>query len=419
MSLNMIVDTIFVGVWIGPLAIAAITVVMPITFLIASIGMAIGVGGGSMISRALGAGNREHAHHTFGNQIFMALVLVVVFAIVGIFFMDFILKLFGAKGNVFDPSAEYFIWVLPSIPFLAWCMLSNNVIRAEGNAKAAMGIMLISAISNIILDPIFIKVLDLGIAGAAMATAISYVLAALYALWYFVLGPSELVVKLKHLRLKRTIVREINALGVVTLARQGVASILAIALNNILIQYGGEIYLAVWGVINRMMMFTHFPIFGLTQGMLPIIGYNYGAKQYRRVIETLNKAMLYGTVIAGFIYLLLYTFRHEIVSVFGDDPQVLSLTPPALILVFIGTPIMAIQLMGAAYFQAIGKAIPALLLTLTRQAFFLIPFILIFPYYWGIDGVWWAFPASDVISTTVTYIAVKIELGRLGKVNGD
>ncbi len=409
MSINILVDTIFVGQWIGSLAIAAVTVVLPITFLISSLGMAIGIGGSSIISRALGAREKEKAMQTFGNQIMMTLSLALLFVIVGFVYCDEILLLFGANGEIMKPAKEFFIPVLFGVPFLALCMMGNNVIRAEGKAKFAMMAMIIPAFGNIFLDIIFIKFLNMGMFGAALATTISYFMCFVFILWFFI-KKSELKPGLHYFKFISTIVREISSLGLVTFSRQGVVSVLAIIINHTLFMYGGEHSVVIYGIISRMLMFALFPILGITHGFLPIAGYNYGAEKYNRVKETIAISIKYSALLATFIFLLILIFAKPIVSVFTTDVAVIEATPNALRWVFAATPIIALQLIGAAYFQAAGKAIPALLLTLSKQGFFLIPLVLILPNYFGIFGVWVAFPIADVLSTIVTAYFLRREM---------
>lgn len=409
MSLNILVDTIFVGQWIGSLAIAAVTVVLPITFLISSLGMAIGIGGSSIISRALGSKDKEKAYRTFGNQIMMTMVLALIFVVIGFLFSDEILLLFGANGAIMKPAKEFFIPVLVGVPFLALCMMGNNVIRAEGKAKFAMTAMIIPAFGNIILDIIFIKFLDMGMFGAALATTISYIMCFVFILWFFI-KKSELKPSIHHYKVDYSIVKEISSLGLVTFSRQGVVSILAIIINHTLFTYGGEHSVVVYGIISRMLMFALFPILGITQGFLPIAGYNYGADNYNRVKETISISIKYAATLATFIFILIVIFATSIVSVFTNDADVIAETPNALRWVFAATPIIALQLIGAAYFQAAGKAIPALLLTLSKQGFFLIPLVLILPNYFGIFGVWIAFPIADILSTIITAYFLRKEM---------
>lgn len=409
MSVNILVDTIFVGQWIGSLAIAAVTVVLPITFLISSLGMAIGIGGSSIISRALGAKDKEKAYRTFGNQIMMTMALALFFVTVGFLFSDEILLLFGANGEIMQPAKEFFIPVLIGVPFLALCMMGNNVIRAEGKAKFAMMAMIIPAFGNIFLDIVFIKFLNMGMFGAALATTLSYFMCFVFILWFFI-KKSELKPSLPHYQFDLSIVKEISSLGLVTFSRQGVVSILAIIINHTLFTYGGEHSVVVYGIISRMLMFALFPILGITHGFLPIAGYNYGAENYNRVKETISISIKYAALLATFIFVLILIFAKPIVSVFTNDVDVIAETPDALRWVFAATPIIALQLIGAAYFQAAGKAIPALLLTLTKQGFFLIPLVLILPNYFGIFGVWVAFPIADILSTIITAYFLRREM---------
>jgi len=232
-----------------------------------------------------------------------------------------------------------------------------------------------------------------------------------FILWFFIFK-SELRLQLKHYFIDLKIVSEIGSLGFVTFARQGVVAILSIILNHTLFIYGGEHSVAVYGIISRMLMFALFPILGVTQGFLPVAGYNYGAKNYVRVSESISTSIKWAAGLATVIFIIILIFAEPIVSVFSTDLNIIKETPNALRIVFGASPIIAIQLIGAAYFQAAGKAIPALLLTLTKQGFFLIPLILILPNYYGIFGVWVSFPIADVLATLVTGYFLKREMNR-------
>ena len=410
MSLNMIVDTIFVGQWIGSLAIAAITVVLPIVFLISSLGMGIGIGGSSIISRALGAKAAEKAYLTFGNQIFLTLVLSILFVLVGILFNEPLLLLFGANGDILVPATSYFNVVLYGVPFLAFAMMGNPVIRAEGKPKFAMYAMIIPAISNILLDIVFIKFLGLGMFGAGLATSISYAACGLFIFGFFLSKKSELSILAKNFILSFSIVKEIVQLGGVTVARQGTISVLMIVLNATLFTYGGENAIAVYGIINRVMMFALFPVLGVTQGFLPIAGYNIGAKNNDRVRKVIKMAIIYGSVVASLIFLGIICFPEAIARLFTSDVALIEETPKALLYVFLATPVVTAQLIGSAYFQAAGKALPALALTLLKQGVFLIPLVYILPKFFGLNGVWFSFPVADVLATLVTLLFLKSEV---------
>ena len=410
MSLNMIVDTIFVGQWIGSLAIAAITVVLPIVFLISSLGMGIGIGGSSIISRALGAKAAEKAYLTFGNQIFLTLVLSILFVLVGILFNEPLLLLFGANGDILVPATSYFNVVLYGVPFLAFAMMGNPVIRAEGKPKFAMYAMIIPAISNILLDIVFIKFLGLGMFGAGLATSISYAACGLFIFGFFLSKKSELSILAKNFILSFSIVKEIVQLGGVTVARQGTISVLMIVLNATLFTYGGENAIAVYGIINRVMMFALFPVLGVTQGFLPIAGYNIGAKNNDSVRKVIKMAIIYGSAVASLIFLGIICFPEAIARLFTSDVALIEETPKALLYVFLATPVITAQLIGSAYFQAAGKALPALALTLLKQGVFLIPLVYILPKFFGLNGVWFSFPVADVLATLVTLLFLRSEV---------
>ncbi|WP_028892004.1 MATE family efflux transporter [Tenacibaculum sp. 47A_GOM-205m] len=410
MSINMIVDTIFVGRWIGVLAIAAITVVLPIAFLISSIGMGVGIGGSSIISRALGANKADKAFEVFGNQISLTIVLSVMFVLLGTFFSTPILHLFGANGDIIVPATEYFNVIVWGVPFLAFAMMGNPVIRAVGKPNYAMLTMLFPAVANIFLDVVFIKFMNLGMFGAGLATSISYVVSGLFILWFFISKRTELKIIPKYFKLNFSIVKEIISLGGITVVRQGTISILTIILNYSLFKYGGEISIAIYGIINRVMLFALFPVLGVTQGFLPIAGYNYGANNTKRVKEAIKTSILYGTGIAVLIFIMIMLFPNELVGVFTEDEKLLNLTPNALIIAFLATPVITTQLIGSAYFQAAGKALPALLLTLLKQGIFLIPLVYILPKFYGVNGVWMSFPIADVLSTVLTYAYLKREV---------
>jgi len=410
MSIYSIVDTIYVGRWIGPLAIGAITVVMPISFLISSIGMAIGVGGSSIISRALGSKDRRKALKTFGNMVNTTLHFAIILVILGSMFDESILKIFGGKGEILPLAKDYFRVLLYGIPFLAWAMMSNNVIRAQGKPKVAMLVMVIPAIINIILDPIFIIVLEMGLAGAAWATTISYIVSATYTLIFFLKGNGEISFVLKYFKLDFSLLKEIFSIGSITLARQGSISLLIVVLNQTLFNYAGEIGISVYGIVNRVMMFALFPVIGIVQGFLPIAGYNYGARNALRVRQSINTSIKYALLLAGGILVLILAFSEYVVNAFTTDDVLIKESSFALIFVFLMSPLIAVQMVGAGYFQAIGKALPALLLTLTKQGFFLIPLVLIMPAIFGVQGIWYSFPIADVLSAVVTWIFLQREV---------
>ena len=406
MSLNILIDTIFVGQWIGSIAIAAINVVLPVSFFIAALGMAIGIGGSSIISRSLGSDNIQKARYTFANQITLTILITVSFVFIGLYFIESIIPLFGGKGGIYEPSKIYYTIVLYGVPFLALSMMGNSVIRSEGKPKFAMYALMIPSIGNIVLDIVFIKYLNMGMAGAAWATTGSYVLCFIFIFWFFASDKSELKIKTHHLSLKKPIVKEITSLGSITLARQATVSITYLLMNNILYNYGGEVSVTAYAIVGRMMMFSLFPVYGITQGFLPIAGYNFGAKNFERVKEVIYLAIKYASFFATLVFLFLMIYPEEITKVFTSDVDVIRETPAAMRWVFLATPIIAIQLIGAAYFQGIGKAKTGLILALLRQGILFVPLILILPLFFGEMGAWISFPISDFLATIITGIVL-------------
>ena len=413
MSFYQMVDVFFVSRYAeGEIAIAAITVVLPITFLISSFGMAIGVGGASVVARALGEGNKSKAQKTFGNQIKLTIGIVFFFVLVGYIFQEQLLRIFGANDEIIPYAKKYFNILLIGLPFLGWAMMTNNVIRAEGKPKVAMLTMIIPAISNIVLDYILIYHFKIGIMGAAIATTSGYILSGLYTLWFFVSGRSELKLPPDDLKLDFNIIKEITSIGSITLLRQSMFSILAIVLysqldkwgliayKSTLGQSGGSHAIAIYGLIRGFTLFVAFPIIGIMQGLMPIVSYNYGAKNWQRVKHAVWLAVKWTTAISIILLTIIAVFPQDLIEVFTEDKDLLNHTPRVLRLIFISLPIMGIGFIGGAFFQAIGEPIPALILTLARQGLFMIPLMYILSYFIGLDGVWISMPLGEILAGT-------------------
>lgn len=412
MSIYQIVDVFFVSKFVGSTAIAAVNIVLPITFLISSIGMAVGVGGASIISRALGAGDVTKVSRTFGNQLTLAVGLSLLFVLIGFVFTNPILVLFGANEEILPEARQYFQILLFGLPFLAWAMMSNNVIRAEGKPKVAMLTLVIPAVANMVLDPILIYYLDMGIKGAAYATTAGYMSSGLYTLWFFLRGKSEVQFERQYLSIDLPIVRELSSIGSVTLVRQGSFSLLAIVLNNSLDHYGGSIAIAAYALIRGFTLFVAFPNIGIMQGLMPIVGYNYGRESYNRLREVLKLSISWTTLTSLALFILVAVFSKDLIALFTDDKELLEITPRALIFTFLGLPTMGVSFVAAAYYQAIGKTRPALFLTLARQGMFMIPLALILPLFIGIDGVWLSMPIGETLAAVVSLLYLIREFKR-------
>jgi putative MATE family efflux protein len=311
------------------------------------------------------------------------------------------LDLFGARGKILEPAKEFLYPILLASPLMALCAIGNSVMRAENKSQFAMLSLIIPSIGNIVLDFVFIKIFDWGIFGAAMATALSFLSAFLFACWYFIFR-TKIKLQWQHFAVRKKLLWEVSKLSATTFSRQGVISILSVLLNTTLFAFGGELAVTMYGIISKMLMFALFPVNGIVEGFMPLAGYNYGAKKFGRVRESIWTASVSAGTLGIVIYTVILIFAPSIVALFTDDAAVIKNTPSAMRWVFAASPVIAIQLIGAAYFQAAGKARKALLLTLTKQGFFLIPLILILPEYFGIFGIWVSFPIADVLATAIT-----------------
>lgn len=412
-GLYNLVDTIFVGQFTGTLGIGGITIAFPIQMIMMGIGMTIGIGGASLISRRLGERNREGASLTLGNAVFLGLITGVVCMVAGLVFMKPLLHLFGATGALMPYAEAYIAVILLGSPAITFSMVASSAARAEGNAKVAMNTMLIGAILNIILDPVFIVALDMGVRGAAVATVLSILASCAFLLRYYLGGRSEIKFGLRHMRLKRNVVREIFAVGISDFARTAAMSLTSALFNNILRGLGGELPIATFGVIFRVISFVFMPMIGIAQGAQPILGFNYGAKKFNRVRKSFRLANWSATAVSLAGFLVFFAFPAQILRVFSQDPDLIAMGKDAMRMLVIGLPLVGYQNIGTSLFQAIGKAKPAVFLALSRQVLFLIPMVVVLSRIFGLPGVWVSFPAADLVSWIVTLAMVRHEMRRL------
>jgi len=406
MSLYNVVDMIFVGRGVGALAIAGVSVIFPLQMFTMAIGMMIGMGTSSLISRSMGAGDMKRAERALGNAIFLILILGGTLTIVGLAKTTFFIHLFGATDDVFPYAKEYMDVILFSVVLHEFAMSSNGIIRAEGNAHVAMISMFIGALLNIALDPIFIFVLGMGVRGAAIATVIAQAVTTLYLLRYFLSGKSSLRIRVKNFLLEWAVVKQIVSIGFASFVRTAAVSFIAVIINRALASYGGGISIAVFGVIRRVMMFAAMPSIGIAQGLQPILGFSYGAKRYDRGIEVIHKSATIATVFSVVAFLILLFFPSPIMRIFSTDTVLLSQGTHAMKLAFLAFWLVGFHIVGSTIFQAIGKVIPTFILATSRQILFLIPLIFILPRFFQLDGIWLSIPIADALSFSITLVMV-------------
>lgn len=416
-ALYNLVDTIFVGQGAGALAIAGLSIAFPIQMIIGGFAQMYGVGAASIVSRRLGEKRPEEAAKAAGTAITLAIATALVITIIGTVLLREMLVIFGATEDILPFAADYLSVILFGAAFLSFSMSANNIIRAEGGAKTAMMIMIVGTGLNIILDPIFIFALDMGIRGAALATVLSQICSALYALNHFRKKRSMLPFTRSSFRVDRKIAGETISLGMPTFVRQIGSSVMALAVNNMLRIYGGGMAIAAFGMINRLLIFFLMPIFGIVQGFQPIAGFNYGAKKFDRVKHVLLLATGVTSAMGLIATLIIEAFPRLLLSMFTSDAALLDLAAPALRVVMIAMPFIGIQAIGASLFQSIGKSLPALLLGLSRQFILLIPLVLLLPRFFALQGVWFSFPIADLLATAITAIWVLFEIRNLNRIH--
>lgn len=409
LSLYQIADTIFIGRGVGSLGIAGIAIALPIQMIAGSIAYMLGIGSASIISRALGNKDYKTANKAFGNFFTLSLLSSLFLTIIGLIFLDEILIIFGATENILPYARDYLQVMIIGTVFSLLAMGANNLIRAEGAASFSMKIMLVSAVINLILDPIFIFTLDMGMRGAAIATVIAQFFAVVTTIYYFI-KKSSLGRNIKDYYLSKKIVFEKISIGASTFARQVAGSIMAIMINHSLAYYGGDISISVFGVINRLIIFVIMPLFGIIHGMQPIVGFNHGANNKNRVKETIRLSNYYATIFATIGFLILIIFTKPIVNVFTNDIELINNSILAIRIVVMMLPLIGFQIIVSGVYQSLGNAKKAFIFSIMRQVLFHIPLLLILPPIYGLNGIWISFAATDLFSFIVTYFIFRKDM---------
>lgn len=413
-ALYTLVDRIFIGNMpgAGEYAITGVGLTLPINNIIMAFSMLIAVGSAASISIKMGEKRTDIAEKILGNAFFLLLIVGFSVMILGIIFNNQILTLFGASEKTLSYASEYMIIILLGVPFNTIGNGMNNLIRAEGNPKISMYTMLLGAILNTILDPIFIFVFKMGVKGAAIATIISQMVAAIWVLSYYFGKRSNLRLKRINMKLDIHIIKTIISIGMAPFAMQIAASIISVISNRSLQTYGGDLAIGAMTVINSVSMLILMPIFGTNQGAQPIFGYNYGAHDYSRVKKTLKYAVMMATSICVFGFIIVQLFTTQIITFFNRSGGLIGVGVPGMKIYLSMLPIVGFQIVSSNFFQAIGRAKISMFLSMTRQVIFLIPLLLILPKIdgLGLTGVWLAGPTADLLASIVTFFFVAREM---------
>lgn len=416
-ALYNIVDRMFIGNIpdIGSLAITGVGITMPIMTIVLAFGMLIGIGTTANISLNLGKGNRTTAEKLLGNAFTLSIIVGLAIAITGTFFANPILTLFGASENTLFYAKEYIGIILLGCTFNILSFALNSTVRADGNPKMSSITMVIGCGANIILDYLFIFVLNLGVKGAALATIISQAITFFIILYYYTAGNSNLKLKIENFKLKKHLVTMTFAIGIAPFATQIANSLVQVIANNALKTYGSDLAIGAMTVISSLNIIFMMPIFGINQGCQPIIGFNYGAKKYERAKEAFKYATIAACVICIIGFISIQCFPTQIISLFNNDPELTTLAIKGIRIYLLMMPIVGINIVATSYYQSIGKAKISMFVSLLRQVILLIPFTIILPKFIGLDGVWAAGACADSLSVIITLILLKKEFKQLDK----
>lgn len=405
-----IIDRMYIGHIpnIGNVAIAGVGITMPIMIIILAFGMLIGIGTATRISIKLGEHDKVSAEKHLGNAFTLVIIVSLILTVLGFIFMDPLLNIMGASKNTIIYAEQYIEIIFVGIIVNIISFGLNHPIRSDGSPKVAMMSMLIGAILNIILDPILIFNLNMGVRGAAIATVISQLVGAIWVVYYFTKGKSMLKIKKKYLKLEKETVISIFAIGISPFSMQIAQCLVQVISNNALQTHGGDTAVAAMTVINSLAMIFLMPIFGINQGMQPIVGYNYGAKKYDRVKQTVRYCIILATIIVLVGFLTVEILPEKLILIFNDDSELMRVGVNGMRIYLSMLPLIGGQIIVSNYFQSIGKVKISMFLSLLRQVIVLIPCLIIIPRIYGLTGVWLAGPVSDFIAFVAsTFIFIK------------
>lgn len=409
-------DRIFIGQALGPLGIAGMTVSFPITMIGFGLMMLISTGGTALISIGLGEQDIDRAEKVLGISIVLFVCSSLAFTIVGSIFLDPLLTLVGASETILPYAREYVQIMLLGTVFTGLGFGMNSFLRGEGNPRIAMVIMMIGAVLNIILDAIFILGLGMGMKGAAIAAVIAQSTSSSLALYYFLSGKSLLKIYLRNFRPHWDIISRILAVGAAPFAMMLIDSVMSSIWNRQLGTYGGDLAISIMGIIASINLFFGMPLFGLSQGSQPLLGFNYGAQKIDRVKKTLLLTIIIATTISVVGFLVAFSFPVQLIRVFNRDSEALvELGVGAMRIFFLSLPFMGFNTIASNYFQAVGKAKQALFLIISRTVLLQFPAILILPYFVGLNGVWLSSPISMLGAALLTGLWLGFEMRSLNR----
>jgi len=405
-----IVDAFFIGKWVGVLGIGAVSIIFPFVGIATAFGMLLGNGSSSIISRKLGEKEYKTINNTFFLSIAVGIVVGVIFLLISLLFKEQVIMGLGGKGDLFGVSKDYFTISLWAAPMMIMVFNLNSIVNSEGNSKKSFQFMAIATAINIALDPIFMGLMDMGIEGAALATLIAQAVWLLMLVSYFARG-TGLKLNVRKFEYSKRLNIEMLVLGLPIFVRSVAGSIMLVLINNLLIFYGGELYVSIIGIILRILRFFAIPLSGMAYGLKPIVGYNYGRKNFERAKLTVTTARWYSVLIGTIALAIIFLFTKNLLMIFSEElntPETVNIMR-IVALVF---PVIGIQSIAGEFFSSIGKAKEALIIGLSRQVIFLIPLILILSSLYGMYGIFIAFPFADSMSFVLSRVLIRRELNK-------
>lgn len=406
-SLYNMVDSIFIGQGVGPLAISGLAVTFPLMNLSVAFGTLVGAGAATMLSVLLGQKNYKAANKVLGNVVTLNVIIGLIFMGVTLMFLDPILYFFGASENTLPYAKEYITIILIGNVITHLYFGLNAAMRSSGNPKKAMALTIFTVVFNTILDPIFIFVFDLGIAGAAWATVIAQVVATIVVLRHFSDRSRAFHFEKGLFKLDIRVAKDSLAIGLGPFLMNAAACLVTLFINQQMRDYSGDLGIGAYGICNRLIFMFIMICMGLNQGMQPIAGYNYGAKQYSRVKEVFWMTAKFGTIVTLICFAVGMFIPRIAAGIFTHDEALLDMSAEGLRILTIGFPVVGFQMIGTNFFQSLGMVKKSIILSLSRQILFLLPMLYALPLWYGANGVWMSFPISDVLSALLTAILLR------------
>lgn len=400
-SLYNMVDSIFIGHGVGPLAISGLAITFPLMNLAAAFGSLVGVGASTFVSVKLGQKDYATAQQILGNVVSLNLIIGITFTVLTLLFLDPILYFFGASDATISYARDYMVTILLGNVVTHMYLGLNSILRSAGHPQKAMLATILTVIINTILDPIFIYTFEMGIRGAAVATILAQIISLCWLIKLFTNKEELLHLRRGIYRLRKVLVENIIGIGLAPFFMNLASCFIVILINKGLKQYDGDLAIGAFGIVNRIVFLFVMIVMGLNQGMQPIAGYNFGAQQYHRVNHVMKLTVIAATIVTTMGFLVGEFIPELAVSAFTTDQTLIQISAMGLRIVVMFFPIIGFQMVTSNFFQSIGMAKKAIILSLSRQVLILIPCLIILPLFWGADGVWFSMPISDITASLI------------------